>query len=85
MIDIQFWALIVAVLTAVGGLLVAVFTMGRFTGRVERGLLAVGESVAGLESKVDATAVSSAAAHAELREALMAHLQASIPRVAQGD
>jgi hypothetical protein len=82
--DLQFWALIVSVAAAVGGLLVAVFSMGRFTGRMERGLVAVGEGIANLDAKIEAQAEASAAAHIELGkrvdrvdDRIVAHLQAT--------
>ena len=65
---------------ALGALLVTVFTVGRFTGRVERGIKA-------LDCKLESMAAASAAAHTELRERiqtlddrLAAHIQASIPQ-----
>mgnify|MGYP001579154844 CR=1 FL=1 len=83
--NIEFWALIVGVATATGSLIVAVFIMGRFTGRLERGIKA-------LDCKLDEVKTASKEAHEELRgdvrdlrQDLSAHLQASIPQTAIGD
>ena len=85
MTSLEFWALIVSVAVATGGLIASIFAMGRFTGRLERGIKA-------LDCKLDEVKTASKEAHEELRgdvrdlrQDLSAHLQASIPQTAIGD